>query len=315
VRDPRGEHDSGGVATPAPAREALPGARAGTSLDVVVVTGMSGAGRSTALNVLEDLGFFCVDNLPPTLVPRLLALVSSGPEIRRVGLGIDVRTGSFLEGAEETLDALAAGGHRVEVVFLDAADDALVRRFSETRRPHALAPGGDLLAGIARERERLGPLRARASQIIDTTTLTVHDLRRLLVDQVATAERPGRMVTRIVSFGFKFGIPVDADLVFDLRYLPNPHHVPELKPKTGRDRVVADFVLGARETQELLADLEPLLRQVLPRYEREGKAYLTVAIGCTGGRHRSVALAEELARRLGDARELTVVHRDVERPT
>jgi len=293
----------------------MPPPAVGATLDIVVVTGMSGAGRSTALHVLEDLGYFCVDNLPPALVPRLLELVSSGPEIRRVAFGIDVRTGTFLEGAEDVLDALAAGGHRVELLFLDAADDALVRRFSETRRPHALARGGDLPTAIHRERERLGPLRARASQVVDTTTLTVHDLRRVLVDQVAAAERPGRMVTRIVSFGFKFGIPVDADLVFDLRYLPNPHFVPELRPKTGLDEAVARFVLDAEETVELLGDLDPMLRRVLPRYEREGKAYLTIAIGCTGGRHRSVAVAEELARRLGADREVVVAHRDASRPT
>lgn len=284
-------------------------------LDVVVVTGMSGAGRSTALHALEDLGFFCVDNLPPALVPRLVELVTSGPEIERVGFGIDVRTGTFLEGADAVLDALAAGGHRVELLFLDASDDALVRRFSETRRRHPLASAGDLPAAIARERERLASLRAQATQVIDTTNLTVHDLRRILVDDVAAGVHPNRMVTRVVSFGFKYGLPVDADLVFDLRYLPNPHFVPELRPKTGLEPEVARFVLEAPETLELLDDLAPMLQRVLPRYEREGKAYLTIGIGCTGGRHRSVAVAEELARRLGADRDVVVVHRDAARPT
>jgi UPF0042 nucleotide-binding protein len=284
-----------------------------SSLHVVVVTGMSGAGRSTALNVLEDLGFFCVDNLPPPLVPGLLELLERGDELRRVGLGVDVRSGAFLEGTSELVEELRARGHEVEVIFLDASDEALVRRFSETRRPHPLAPGGDLLDAIQRERERLGPLRAQAKHVFDTTPMSVHDLRRALVDHVARGGGAATMVTRIVSFGFKYGIPVDADLVFDLRYLPNPHFVPELKPKTGLDPEVARFVLDAPETGELLADLTEMLAKVLPKYEREGKSYLTIAIGCTGGRHRSVAVAEELAGRLRGQREIVVVHRDAER--
>ncbi len=281
---------------------------------IVVVTGMSGAGRSTALHVLEDLGFFCVDNLPPSLAPELVRLLERDDELRKVGLGVDVRTGAFLEGTGEVLDEFHASGRLVEVLFFDASDEALVRRFSATRRPHPLAPGGDLLAAIHRERERLGVLRARSVRVFDTTTLTVHDLRRELVEYVARGDAAPRMVTRVVSFGFKYGLPMDADLVFDLRYLPNPHFVPDLKPKTGVDPEVAEFVLHAPETQELLADLLPMLRGVLPRYEREGKAYLTIAIGCTGGRHRSVAVAEQLGDVLGAERAVRVVHRDIERP-
>ena len=284
-----------------------------SALHVVVVTGLSGAGRSTALNVLEDLGFFCVDNLPPPLLPQMLATLAPEAAIAKVALGIDVRTGAFLEAADPIFQGLSAGGHDVEILFLDAADSALVQRYSETRRPHPLAPGGDLLAAIQSERERLATLRARARHVIDTTRLNVHELRRLLVDLVArTGGRP-RMVTRFVSFGFKYGLPVDADLVFDLRYLPNPHFVPELRPKTGQDADVAAFVLGAPETQELLGDLERMLSRLLPRYEREGKAYLTIAIGCTGGRHRSVAVAAELGRLFERAREVVVVHRDAAR--
>jgi len=283
-----------------------------SALHVVVVTGLSGAGRSTALHVLEDLGFFCVDNLPPSVVPQMLATLAPEAAISKVALGIDVRTGAFLEAADQVFNDLTASGHDVEILFLDAADSALVQRYSETRRPHPLAPGGDLLEAIQNERERLATLRARARHVIDTTRLNVHDLRRLLVDLVArTGGRP-RMVTRLVSFGFKYGLPVDADLVFDLRYLPNPHFVPELRPKTGKDADVAAFVLGAPETQELLEDLTRMFLRMLPRYEREGKAYLTIAIGCTGGRHRSVAVAEELGKRLGD-REVVVVHRDAAR--
>lgn len=280
---------------------------------IVVVTGLSGAGRSTALRVLEDVGFFCVDNLPPALAPELLALAHQEGKIERVGLGIDVRTGAFLSGAEETLSALEADGHDVQVVFLDCADEVLVRRFSETRRPHALAREGDLHDAIAGERERLAGLRARADVVIDTTELSVHDLRRHLIDYIGRgADRPS-MVVRLLSFGFKYGIPVHADLVFDLRFLPNPHFVEELRPKTGMDPEVSKYVLDAPDTQELLSRLRPLLDFTLPQHAREGKAYLTIALGCTGGRHRSVALAEELGRQLGGAHEVVVSHRDAER--
>ncbi len=282
------------------------------TLQVVVVTGMSGAGRSTALHVLEDIGYYCVDNLPPALADELVALTSDSA-IERLGLGIDVRTGAFLEGADVCFTRLREDGHRLELLFLDCADEVLVRRYSETRRPHPLAPGGDLLGAIQRERERLSPLRAQASHVLDTSELSVHALRRALLDWLERtgAERP--MIARVVSFGFKYGVPVDADIVFDLRYLPNPHFVPELKPHTGLERAVADYVLRTPEAKELLADLEQLLRHTLPRYEREGKAYLTIAVGCTGGRHRSVAVAEELVRRLRDLKEAHVVHRDIDR--
>ena len=280
-------------------------------LHIVVVTGMSGAGRTSALRVLEDLGYYCVDNLPPRLAPQLVALL--GGDIARIGLGVDVRTGSFLVGAAQLLDELRAGGHTAEVLFLDCADDMLVRRYSESRRPHPLAPGGDVLEAIGRERERLAPLRARASRVVDTSRLSVHELRRVLVEHLAQRGSAAAMQVRIVSFGFKYGLPVDADLVFDVRYLANPHFVPDLKPLTGRDAPVAEFVLGSSEAQELLADVTQLLDRTLPRYEREGKAYLTIAIGCTGGRHRSVALAEELGKRLGTSRQVSVGHRDIAR--
>ncbi|MEM1417512.1 MAG: RNase adapter RapZ, partial [Myxococcota bacterium] len=279
-------------------------------------------GRSTAIHVLEDLGVYCVDNLPPALAPGLVDLAERAEEpelLRRIGLGVDVRTGSFLHGAGATIDSLADKGHEVDVLFLDCADAVLVRRFSETRRPHPLAPGGALLGAIQKERERLGELRERASHVVDTTQYSVHDLRRALVDWLGRLEGgPGSarraMVTRLTSFGFKYGIPVDADLVFDLRYLPNPHFVPALRPKTGLDEEVSSFVLDTEEAKELLSDLEPLLAHTLPRYEREGKAYLTIAIGCTGGKHRSVAMTEELARRLrGAGRDVVVAHRDVTR--
>jgi UPF0042 nucleotide-binding protein len=292
---------------------------------LVIVTGLSGAGRSTALRVLEDLGFYCVDNLPPALAPGLLDLLAASPRPEAlapgstppparvpVGLGIDVRTGVFLEGTSEAFRILKERGMPPEVLFLDATDEALVRRFSETRRPHRLAPDGDLHKAIRNEREDLAELRKRATHVIDTTHYTVHDLRRRLVELVSGRPDGIQLVTRIVSFGFKYGLPQDADLVFDLRFLPNPHFVPALRPYTGLDAPVADYVFQAPEAQELLTDLEALLGKLLPRYAAEGKAYLTIGIGCTGGRHRSVAMAEALVRRLGEGHAM-VVHRDVER--
>jgi UPF0042 nucleotide-binding protein len=283
---------------------------------VVVITGLSGAGRSSALRVLEDAGFFCVDNLPPGLAPDLLSLVGregKGDVFERVGLGIDVRTGAFLSGAEETIAELETAGHHVQVIFLDCADEVLVRRFSETRRPHALARAGDLQGAITGERERLAGLRARADIVIDTTDFTVHDLRHQLVDYIGRDPDRPSMVVRVVSFGFKYGVPVHADLVFDLRFLPNPHFVDALRPKTGLDPEVSAYVMEAPESQELLRHLRPLLDYVLPQYAREGKAYLTVALGCTGGRHRSVAMAEEIGRQLGSEHEVVVAHRDAQR--
>lgn len=282
-------------------------------LQLVVVTGLSGAGRSTALRVLEDLGHFCVDNIPPALIPQLIEMLEKGGELSRVALGLDVRTGGFLEGATQVLDAMTAGGYRVELLFLESQDEELLRRFSETRRAHPLAPGGDVLAAIQRERERVAPLRARSGLIIDTTGLSVHDLRRHLVDYIARGGTRTRMVTRVISFGFKYGLPVDADLVFDLRYLPNPHFVPALKPLTGLDEAVSSFVFDAPEARELLADLSALLGKLLPRYAREGKAYLTICVGCTGGQHRSVAMAEALGSALRSVGEVVVDHRDIRR--
>lgn len=280
---------------------------------IVVVTGLSGAGRSTALRVLEDAGFFCVDNLPPSLAPALIDLVSRERKLERVGLGIDVRTGAFLNGADERLSELEESGHRVQVIFLDCADEVLVRRFSETRRPHALSRTGDLHSAISRERERLAGLRARADVVIDTTEFSVHDLRHHLIDYIGRDPDRPSMVVRLLSFGFKYGVPVDADLVFDLRFLPNPHFVDALRPKTGMDPEVSAYVLNAPETQALIGHLRPLLDYALPQYAREGKAYLTVAVGCTGGRHRSVAMAEELGRQLGGSQEVVVSHRDAQR--
>lgn len=284
-----------------------------TSLHLVVITGMSGAGRSTALRVLEDLGYFCVDNIPPALISKLIDLLGDDRELNHLALGIDVRTGGFLAGTEQILDDLTKSGLQTEVIFLESNDETLIRRFSETRRTHPLEKDGNVIAAIQRERDRLVPLKSRANHTIDTSGLSVHDLRRNLVGFIDRGGRRAQMVTRIVSFGYKYGVPLNADLLFDLRYLPNPHFVPELRPLTGRDPRVADFVLQAPEAQELLADLESMLGRMLPRYEREGKAYLTVCLGCTGGKHRSVSIAEDLAKRLRTKHEIVLEHRDIDR--
>ncbi len=286
-------------------------------LHVILVTGLSGAGRSTALHALEDLGFYCIDNLPVTLIPQLLETLkktsAEQDSMLRIGLGVDVRAEEFFDMLSSTLSDLNTMGHSVEMVFLDCNDETLIRRYSTSRRPHPLAPEGNLLRAIERERERLADLRMEADQVFDTTSSSVHDLRQWMTDFVSQSGARHHMVTRIVSFGFKYGIPRHADLVFDLRYLPNPYFVPELKPMSGKEAPIADFVLKSAEAQELLQDLVPMLQRMIPRYEREGKAYLTVALGCTGGRHRSVATAEELAQRLRQDREVTVDHRDVQR--
>ncbi len=288
---------------------------------LVVVTGLSGAGRSTAVAALEDLGFFCVDNLPTAVAERTVeALTAAG--VTRIGLGIDVRGRGFLQSAVETLEALGkARESKVEVVFLDASDEALLRRYSSTRRPHPLSTSDErgahaVLDGLQRERELVAALRDRATIVIDTTSLSVHDLRRLIVQHFGPAggKRP-RLRTRVVSFGFKFGAPVDADLVFDVRFLKNPHFVAELRPLPGTHPDVRRYVLETDDARAYLKLVEELLAFSIPRFEAEGRSYLTIAVGCTGGRHRSVVLAAELARalteRLGISGDL--VHRDLDR--
>ena len=283
-------------------------------LHAVVVTGLSGSGKSTALRVLEDLGFYCVDNLPVALLPRFVELwESSREEVHRVAFGIDARERLFHGGFEAAFDEIRRLGVRLEVMYLEASDEVLVRRFSETRRPHPGAPGGTVEDGIRRERDALRALREVADRIVDTSALTVHELRAALRDMLARLDTPALTVS-LVSFGYKYGLPTDADLAFDCRFLPNPFFVDELRSKTGLDPAVTDYVLKRDDTQELLQHVEALLTFALPRYQREGKSYLTIAIGCTGGRHRSVTLVEELRKRLEAAGVRVLVrHRDVER--
>jgi len=286
-----------------------------TPISFVVITGLSGAGKSYAIKCFEDMGFFCVDNLPTTLIPTFADLVARADTQRgRVALGVDVREGEYLSHFLEALAELRSRGHSVEVLFLEAGEEALVRRYRETRRRHPLAPDGNVLDGIRAERKALSTVREVADRIVDTSALTVHQLKDFLVDAyVAPKARPGLAVS-LVSFGFKHGVPIDADLVFDVRFLPNPHFVEGLRPLDGRDARVREFVMKHDESRELLRRVADFLGFVLPAYQREGKAYLTIAVGCTGGRHRSVALVEELRSHI-DALGLTptLVHRDIDR--
>jgi UPF0042 nucleotide-binding protein len=284
-------------------------------IDFIVITGMSGAGKSAASRCLEDLGFFCIDNLPVTLIPKVAELcVQSEKRIERVALVVDAREGRFLEGLFDILLDLRREGHLVRIVFLEASDQSLVRRFSESRRPHPLAPGGSALEGIQAERERLAHLKAKADLVIDTSSFTVHEFRKLLATSFLDLPLPPRTSLSLVSFGYKYGLPVDADLIFDARCLPNPHFVDTLRPLTGREPPVVEYVMGFAQAREFLARVQEFLRFTLPLYVQEGKAYLTIAVGCTGGRHRSVVLTEELLRMLREAgHEVSVRHRDVDR--
>jgi RNase adapter protein RapZ len=285
------------------------------ALRFVIITGMSGAGRSYAIKCLEDLGYFCVDNLPTTLIPTFAELCThSNRDIRLIALGVDIREGEYLAHLLETLAELRAQGHKPEVLFLEAADETLVRRYQETRRRHPLAGEGSVLEGIRAERRTLSNLRESADRIIDTTGLSVHQLKERLIEGYGTQRTRDALTVSLMSFGFKHGAPYDADLVFDVRFLPNPHFVDSLKRLDGRDTAVEKFVMSFEESRTLLAKIEDLLQFLLPLYQREGKAYLTVALGCTGGRHRSVTLVELLRRSLeGMGLSPVVRHRDLDR--
>jgi RNase adapter protein RapZ len=283
-------------------------------LDVTVITGMSGAGRATSANVLEDLGFFVIDNLPPALIGKVAELARGGSSPQRYGFGVDVRSGSFVADLDEALAELRAIGARTRVLFLEASDDALIRRFDASRRPHPLADAERLLEGIQKERALLEELKGRADVVIDTSMLNVHELRDRLVAIFAADPTATSLQVDIVSFGFKHGLPLDADLVFDVRFLPNPHWVDELRPLDGRDEPVRDYVMRQDDAKAYLTELQRLFELTLPAYEREGKAYLSIAVGCTGGRHRSVAMAEALGAVLGElGYHPHIRHRDVGR--
>ncbi len=284
-------------------------------LEVVIVSGLAGSGKSTAIHVLEDLGYYCIDNLPIVLIPRFLELCEASLEsINRVALGVDLRERQFFGEYARVLDELRGAGYALQIIFLDASDDVLLRRFSETRRPHPVAGDGLPIDGIRRERELLAGLRERADRIVDTTALTVHQLRDQLHGLFRDPVAADQLTVQLVSFGYKFGVPTDADMVLDARFLANPFFVEELRPRTGCDPAVASFVLERDEAREFLRCSEGLLGFILPLYRREGKSYFTIAVGCTGGRHRSVALVERLARAIAErGHRVQVRHRDMQR--
>jgi UPF0042 nucleotide-binding protein len=280
----------------------------------IILTGLSGSGKSQAIRALEDLGYFCVDNLPTTLIPTLAKLsLRAGGDIEKVAIVVDVREGGFLSSFPKIFRQLQKMPKLNPVlIFLEADHAALVRRFSETRRPHPLAPDRSVTEGIRDERSRLNVIRDMADEIVDTSDMTVHELRQFFMGLSRDRAR-ARLVITVLSFGFKHGVPVDADLVFDVRCLPNPHFVPTLRRRTGRDKAVADFLERDASTRQFMDRLEEYLRYLVPFYVAEGKSYLTVAIGCTGGRHRSVMIAERLRRALSDVgvARVRVRHRDL----
>jgi UPF0042 nucleotide-binding protein len=292
-----------------------PTARKRSAHQLVILTGLTGSGKRSVLNTFEDLGFYCVDNLPVSLIPTFSELYEGGRgEVERAALLVDAREGTHiaqLPGIYRELSSERAA----TLVFIEASDAVLQRRFSETRRPHPLGKGGSIADGIREERRRMAPIRRLADVIIDTSKFSVHELRQLITERFQGQGRRPLLVS-VVSFGFRYGIPADADLVFDVRFLPNPHFVPRLRPFSGKDPRVARYIRSFPQTGQFLRRIESLLGYLIPHYIREGKSYLTVALGCTGGRHRSVALAEVIRRALKrKGYSAKVVHRDLEKTT
>jgi RNase adapter protein RapZ len=278
---------------------------------LVLLTGLSGSGKGSVLNTFEDLGFYCVDNLPVALIPKFSELYVEGTEIERAALLVDAREGEQIDKLPGIYRKLASE-HPVTLVFIEANDEALMRRFSETRRPHPLGRGS-IAEGIREERRRMGPIRRLADVVIDTTKFNVHELRQSIIDRF---QKPGHrpLLVSVVSFGFRYGIPADADLVFDVRFLPNPYFVPRLRPFSGKNPRVARYIRSFPQTGQFLRRIESLLLYLIPHYIQEGKSYLTVALGCTGGRHRSVALAEVIRRTIQRKGYVAkVIHRDLDK--
>jgi len=284
-------------------------------LRLVIISGLSGSGKTHAIKCFEDLGFFCVDNLPPALLPKFVELcLQRGRDVQNVALGIDIRERSFFSDFARNVDTLKSAGYSVELLFFEARDEILVRRCSESRRPHPLLPQSPVLEGVLLERERLKELRQRADQILDTSDLTVHELKELLARHYVEQVQGHRLTISLLTFGFKFGVPYDIDMLFDVRFLRNPNFVADLKPLTGEDPRIQSYVMDDPNAKPLLAQLDALFRFLIPQFERERRSYLTIAIGCTGGRHRSVAIALSLRERLADFGHVaTVRHRDLHR--
>ncbi len=289
---------------------------AGSAAKLVIITGMSGAGKTIAVQSLEDLGFFCVDNLPPVLIPKFAELIDqSKGRIGKVALVIDLRGREFFTSLSESLRIIQENYTiTYEILFLDATDGLLVQRYKESRRRHPLAPDGLPLDGIRLERKLLEELKGMATQVIDTSNLKPGELKERIIDRFTNIGRSGISVN-VISFGFKYGIPIDADLIFDVRFLPNPHYVEQLRPNTGMDQDVYDYVMKWTETQQFLTKLMDMLQFLIPQYAKEGKSQVVVGIGCTGGKHRSVAIAEYLGKRMGasETETVRVSHRDADR--
>ncbi|HEX2926049.1 MAG TPA: RNase adapter RapZ [Ruminiclostridium sp.] len=281
----------------------------------VIVTGMSGAGKSLVTKYLEDIGFFCVDNLPPALIPKFAEIsAQSEGKMEKIALVIDIRGGELLHDLFPALAEVKESGFSYEILFLEADDDVLVKRYKESRRQHPLSPEGRLLKGIREERKALQTIKTNANYIIDTSTLITRQLKQEINSIFLEGKTFKGIIINIVSFGFKYGIPTDCDLVFDVRFIPNPYYIAPMKKQTGKDEMVKEFVLNASETKEFLAKLDDMLDFLIPNYIKEGKSQLDIGIGCTGGRHRSVAIADEIYRRLEEKMHRAVIeHRDIEK--
>jgi UPF0042 nucleotide-binding protein len=283
---------------------------------ILILTGQSGAGKSTAMHALEDVGYFCVDNLPTALAETLVAEVHKSAAVKALALGMDMREKNFLDQGPALVQRLRAGPHPVRLIFLQAQEEVVLRRYSQTRRLHPLDDGAGLRSAIVREQAVLGPLRELADEAIDTSQLSVHMLRSRIMSQFDPEASAQDLRVTVLSFGFKYGVPTEADMVLDVRFVPNPYFVPELRPQTGLDKDVSAFVLDRDEAQTFLQHAQNFLQFLVPRYRAEGKCYFTVAIGCTGGRHRSVALAQKVAQSIaGTGVAVDMRHRDIDRDT
>lgn len=284
------------------------------NLNIVIITGLSGSGKSMAIDALEDVGYFCVDNLPVLLLPKFVELHSGGvSEIQKLAFGMDLRQKEFVKNYQEIFHMLRKEGYSFVVLFLECSEEVLLKRYSETRRQHPIANGANLVDRIRSEKRQLKGLKEMADKIIDTSNLTVHQLKDVIIQHALQGLKTERMRISVISFGFKYGVPLEADLLIDVRFIPNPYFMPELKKLDGKDERVQQFVTKWTETREFFEKYFALLEYLLPLYEREGKSYLTIAVGCTGGRHRSVTVAEKIFEHLREEkRELTLKHRDIE---
>jgi UPF0042 nucleotide-binding protein len=283
------------------------------NLRVVVITGLSGSGKSTALRALEDIGFFCVDNLPVVLLPKFLAItVQSSPEIKRVALVMDLRERGFLEKYKRIFALIKGKGYKIEILFLDSSDDSLVHRFSETRRTHPLSEQGSVMDGIMLEREKLSSLKQMADQVIDTTSTNVHQLKDIVQRHFLPDSDHKKLIVNVISFGYRYGLPADADLVFDVRFLPNPYFISELKNFDGQNKAVREFVLNDEKSKIFLNKFLDVMTFLIPLYDKEGKVRLNIALGCTGGKHRSVVIANQLGAHFSEMKYIVnVTHRDI----